>query len=164
MTRIVVVSDTHGAFDVLLDLIKRYQKEAACFIHCGDGAEELEELHRLMPNVPVYAVRGNCDDAAALPASRIVEAGGHRIFVTHGHLFGVGASEEPIQRAAREAGADIVLYGHLHRGTTHYDDGLYVMNPGSPVRPRDSKASFGLLDLSDAGVVCHLVPYERKYR
>ena len=164
VTRVIVLSDTHGAFDVLRDLVHRYQKEAACFLHCGDGVEEIGELLRLEPEIPLYAVRGNCDFQGGFPASRTLDLAGHRIFLTHGHLYGVAYSDEPLKEAAREAGADIALFGHLHRGSTAYDNGLYLMNPGSPVRPRGCAPSFGILDLSEAGVFLNLVSYERKYR
>jgi len=163
MVRIVVLSDTHGAFDVLLDVVRRYEKEAAAFIHCGDGKEELALLKEVKPDLPLYAVRGNCDFGSDLPAANLLEIAGHRLFFTHGHRYSVGAGDEMLLAAAKERQADIVLFGHLHIARTDYLDGIYLMNPGSPVKPRQSKPSFGILDLSDAGVAVNLVTYRRSH-
>ena len=59
--------------------------------------------------------------------------------------------------AAKNIDADIALYGHSHQGYTGYEDGLYIMNPGSPVRPRNSGASYGVIDITKAGIAMHLV-------
>ena len=42
-----------------------------------------------------------------------------------------------------------------------YDDGLYVMNPGSPSQPRGSKPGYGIVDITTAGVVCNNVVWHR---
>ena len=54
--------------------------------------------------------------------------------------------------AARENGCRVALYGHTHKGETHYDEGIYVMNPGSPSAPRDGRASYGVIDITEGGI------------
>ena len=56
---------------------------------------------------------------------------------------------------ARKNGADILLYGHTHIAFTDYDDGLYIMNPGSCGRPREGLPSYGIIDITKAGVAMH---------
>lgn len=51
-------------------------------------------------------------------------------------------------KRARQEGADIVLYGHTHTGVTCYDDGLYIMNPGSI---RDGH--YGMIDIVPGGIM-----------
>lgn len=55
----------------------------------------------------------------------------------HGHKYGVKRSLETLKAAARKKGADILLYGHTHERFCSYEDGLYIMNPGSTSCPRD---------------------------
>ena len=43
-----------------------------------------------------------------------------------------------------EAGADILLFGHTHMPLTLYEDGLYIMNPGSC---HGYYASYGIIDI-----------------
>ena len=107
--------------------------------------------------LPLLAVRGNCDFSGENPETRVVTAGNVRIFMAHGHDLGVRGTREVLVRLARENGCRIALYGHTHKGDTHYEEGIYVMNPGSPSQPRDGRASYGIIDLTDAGIVPFLV-------
>ena len=57
--------------------------------------------------------------------------------------------------AAREAKADILLYGHTHTAFNEYDDGLYIMNPG---HCSGYGASYGYIDITDKGdIVTNIV-------
>ena len=61
----------------------------------------------------------------------LTELGGHRILMMHGHTRSVKHTTMNARYAAREAGADILLFGHTHYSMVDYDGTLYVMNPGS---------------------------------
>lgn len=54
--------------------------------------------------------------------------------------------------AAKERGADVLLYGHTHVPMTDYEDGLYILNPGSL-----RSGTYGVVDLSGAGVVLNII-------
>ena len=155
--RIVVVSDTHRDFRTLLQIVEKHKGEAAYFLHLGDGEQEVEDVKALYPALPLLAVRGNCDFSGENPETRVVTAGNVRIFMAHGHDLGVRGTREVLVRLARENGCRIALYGHTHKGDTHYEEGIYVMNPGSPSQPRDGRASYGIIDLTDAGIVPFLL-------
>ncbi|MCI7805035.1 MAG: metallophosphoesterase family protein, partial [Oscillospiraceae bacterium] len=59
---------------------------------------------------------------------------------------------------ARSMGADIALYGHTHERFCAYEDGLYIMNPGSTSCPRDGrKPSFGIIDVSPSGIMTNII-------
>ena len=58
---------------------------------------------------------------------------------------------------ARERQADILLFGHTHQPLTDYDDGLYILNPGS-LRGR---GTYGLLDVTPTGVLLNVVENRR---
>ena len=78
----------------------------------------------------------------------MVEVAGHRIFLTHGHLFNVRLDTGMLAEAARTTGADIVVYGHTHIALVEHGD-VTVLNPGSIARPRDEqRGSFMLVDLN----------------
>ena len=68
-------------------------------IHCGD-VEGREIFIEALTECPCHIVSGNNDFFSDLPREEIVEAGNNRIFVTHGHYYGVsmditGASMKP---------------------------------------------------------------------
>ncbi|GAD12035.1 phosphodiesterase [Geobacillus kaustophilus GBlys] len=130
----VIVSDSHGLTAELAEIVNRHRHEADLFIHCGDselevGADEI---------APFAVVRGNCD-FAAFPAERIEEAGGVRLFVTHGHLYGVKTSLLRLSYRAQETGAHVVCFGHSHLAGAEQIDGLLFINPGSIALPRGRK-------------------------
>ncbi|MGI5959563.1 MAG: metallophosphoesterase family protein [Massiliimalia sp.] len=155
--RIIVISDTHGSFHALYDIVMKHKEEACCFLHLGDGEWEVEDIKTAFPELTFYTVRGNCDFSSQDPYINEIVVGGKQILFTHGHMQSVNYGLEKLKQTARNVQADIVLYGHTHCGYTGYDDGLYIMNPGSPVRPRDSKASYGIIDITPAGIVLNLV-------
>lgn len=155
--RIVVFSDTHGKFDVIKDIIDR-QSYAYAYIFLGDGVREIDDIKCYFPDKKIYAVCGNCDWASTLPGVGLTVLKGKKIMYTHGHMYNVRYSKEGIKHLARENKADIILFGHTHERYFEYEDGLYVLNPGSASQPRDGKpASYAYIDITDAGVVCNHV-------
>ena len=157
LSRIVVISDTHGRFHALYHIIERRKEEAACFIFLGDGEKEAEDILTLFPDLKLYHVRGNCDFASQAPIVQSIEISGKIITFTHGHTYYVKQGLYQLKSAARNFNTDIILYGHTHQSYTEYDDGLYIMNPGSPVQPRNGPPSYGIIDITDAGIVMNLV-------
>ena len=158
--RIVVVSDTHGDFFALQNVLVR-NFSADLIIHLGDGESELMRFVRLHPDIErkVINIKGNCDNDSKSPDFLVIPFMEHRIFATHGHLYGVNASLSRIKMLAKENECDIVLFGHTHVSCQSYEDGLYIMNPGSASCPRDGRATtFGHIDISPAGVVMNIAP------
>lgn len=156
--RLLVVSDSHGDEGALLRALEA-QPTARVVIHLGDGAREMAAVAEGCPERTVYGVRGNCDwtsDAAGLVYARDETVGGKRIFFTHGHLYGVKSDLLRVTCAARERGADILLYGHTHVPFTVYDDGLYILNPGSL-----AGGAYGIVDITAAGIVPSLLRLRR---
>lgn len=138
-------------------IIEKHSEDADCFIHLGDGEREVDEVRSIYPQLAIHFVRGNCDFGSVEPASRVLDIGGKRIFYTHGHEYGVKFGLDTLKQTARRNGAQIVLFGHTHTAFTEYDDGLYLMNPGSAVHPRNGRAGYGMVDITDAGIVTNLV-------
>ncbi|MBQ2093095.1 MAG: metallophosphoesterase [Ruminococcus sp.] len=152
--RILVVSDSHGDYRSLKKAIAA-QPTAEVIVHCGDGSNEVESLKIDFPEKQLIAVRGNCDWSSMLPPTEIAEVGGKRLFVTHGHLYQAKFTIYNMICAAREEKADILLYGHTHCAMNEYDDGLYIMNPGSC---HGYGATYGYIDITEKGdIVTNIV-------
>ncbi len=152
--RILVVSDSHGDYRSLKKAIGA-QPSAEVIVHCGDGANEVESLKIDFPEKQLIAVRGNCDWSSMLPPTEVAQVGGKRLFVTHGHLYQAKFTIYNMICAAREEKADILLYGHTHCALNEYDDGLYIMNPGSC---HGYGATYGYIDITDKGdIVTNIV-------
>ena len=141
--RIGVVSDTHGeAWAIRACLAAAGSVDA--WLHLGDYIRDANDF--ASTGRPVYAVGGNMDSMTAGPRERVVELGGIRIFLCHGHNFGVKSSLLRLTLRAQELACDVALFGHSHM--PYLDEGgkLLLMNPGSPSFPRGgSRRSMGLL-------------------
>ncbi len=156
--KVIVLSDSHGAFGDLYDVILKHKDNAHCFIHLGDGYKEVDELKAFFPDIKLYFVRGNCDFSAIdSPFTDTLFIGGKKIIFTHGHLYHVKYSLSELTSFAHQNHADIILYGHTHLKCQFYEDNLYVMNPGSLGHPREGRKSYGIIDISDAGILMNIV-------
>lgn len=111
-------------------------------------------------------IKGNCDYGSEAPLTQTIDLmPGHRVFATHGHRYRVNSTLDYLEQAALEEGCDIALYGHTHVSQCTYENGIYVMNPGSASCPRDGNPpSYGILDVSSAGVMTNVVFLETKTR
>lgn len=147
--KILVVSDTHGDVNSLLRAVKA-QPDAEVIVHCGDGDEQVQLLKDTYKDKMIVGVRGNCDWNSFLPSKETLNILGKKIFITHGHLYNAKFGLYNLMCAAREEGADILLYGHTHIAMNTYEDGLYVMNPGSC---GGYMASYGILEITEKGDV-----------
>ncbi len=144
--KILVLSDSHGDGWNLREIFSRERGFSLC-IHLGDGERDLEPFFP-MPGVPLLQVRGNCDFYSTLPSKIVTQEGGKTILCTHGHEQHVKYGLSDLRFAARDAKADIALYGHTHVPVQTYDDGLYLCNPGS-VRNGD----YAVLEIVPQGVM-----------
>ncbi|MCD7775537.1 MAG: metallophosphoesterase [Clostridiales bacterium] len=145
--RILVVSDSHSDRASLRMALASINAEAYIFL--GDGYRDWESLIPYMNCQRLIAVKGNNDWGCEYPLSLTERIGGKLIYCTHGHSVGVQFNLLGLEDKAREAGADIALYGHTHEPNVTYKDGLYMMNPGS-VR----KNSCGIIDITPKGIMC----------
>ena len=153
--RVIVFSDSHGNYDVLEKIMERHKGDGDVFIHLGDGEREFELLTYVYNDKKLLFVSGNCDWGTDKPDYDIVKLGGKTIFFTHGARFGVKGDLNIAKLFARKNEADILLYGHTHIAETSYDDGLYIMNPGSCGKPREGLPSYGIIDITEAGIAMH---------
>ncbi len=145
--RILVISDTHGDLHALRRAVNA-QPTAEIIVHCGDGDEQVQFLKDNYKNKMIVGVRGNCDWNSWLPSVETINVLGKKIFVTHGHLYNAKLGLYQLIYAAREQEADILLFGHTHQAMTYYEDGLYMMNPGSC---NGYMASYGYIDITEKG-------------
>ena len=70
------------------------------------------------------------------------------VLYTHGHPFHVKFGLAELEQAAREAHADICLFGHTHQQMTDYRDGVYLMNPGAV-----AEGCYGMVDITPGGIM-----------
>lgn len=126
MTRVALVSDTHG---LLRPEALRALRGVSLILHMGDvGSPDV--LDGLRAVAPVRAVRGNVDHgswARELPETDLVEAFGSNLFLIH--------NVAELDLDPKAAGIAMVLYGHTHVPKREEKGGVLFVNPGS-IGPR----------------------------
>lgn len=154
--KILVVSDSHGDFNTFNKLVQS-QRKAEVVIFLGDGADEFEDIKYLYPEKMFIGVKGNNDWGSSLPVfdERVIE--GKKIFMTHGHTYGVKYGLSELQREAERRGADIALFGHTHQECIKYENGMYIMNPGS-LRRYDS--TYGVIDIQNGDILVNTAEFK----
>lgn len=145
MSKVLIVSDSHGLTKELEILRKRHMDEVDLMIHCGDS--------QLQPDNQAIAgyltVMGNCD-FGGYPLDTCAEISGRKILITHGHRYSVKSTLMNLKYQALKVHADIVCFGHSHvLGAEIIGDTLFL-NPGSIRLPRERpEKTYMILDLND---------------
>ena len=100
-------------------------------------------------------VAGNNDYFSPLPREKMINVGGQKIFMTHGHRYGVYHGTDQLIEAARENGADIAMYGHTHIPHVDLQSDVITINPGSISLPRqpDRVPTYMVMEIDDQGKV-----------
>ena len=145
-----VFADTHGNTARMLEAVRSLKPDA--LIHLGDYARDAEALRESFPELPLYVVRGNCDVVSSAPDTAVAELGGVRVFLAHGHQYGVDWGRlDSLVYAAMERKARVALYGHTHEANVEEIAAVQLMNPGTAGKGR--KLSFGVLEIWPNGGV-----------
>ena len=154
--RIVLVSDNHGDRKGLQYLRETYA-DYDYFVHCGDSEMSIGELEGFI------CVRGNNDFPLGndAPDQTVLEAGGHRIYICHGHMdFLSYFHYEPLARRAQARGCDTVFFGHVHKYDDETVEGVRLLNPGSLRHNRDGSApSYMLVHINEDGILAQRMEY-----
>ena len=149
--RILVLSDSHGNVDNMVMCVERAQPDH--ILHLGDYVRDAERLAAQFPAIPMTTVPGNCDRDVVSEREKLIELGGKRILMMHGHSRAVKNGLQRAVYAAREYGADVLLFGHTHRPLVDYDGTLYVLNPGT-VGARRNIATYGIITINSKTFDC----------
>jgi len=131
MMKILIVSDSHGKWQVLQQIVERECPQVV--FHLGDYLGDAQKLSLACPDVEIVAVPGNCDGwFINQETDDILSYEGVRFFLTHGHGYQVKSGAGAVIMAGRAAGADVILYGHTHQAVLEQlGDGSWLVNPGT---------------------------------
>lgn len=150
--RLGILSDNHGRLDPVrraVDIFRREQVDGVA--HCGDlgGPETIE----LLAGFAIWFVWGNTDTPSrtwrpvieacgavwpdAIPV--LIETGGKRLALFHGHEHGFDA-------ACRSQSYDYILHGHTHVAADHQAGRTRIINPGA--LHRAARKTVAVLDVT----------------
>lgn len=145
--KFLVCSDSHGAVGPLLGLVHNTAPD--CLIFLGDGVRDIRTVLAAHPSLQVLCVAGNNDYYDDTPAQQTALLCGKRIFMAHGHTYGVKRGLWRLIAAARLARSDIVLFGHTHTPLCSYERGMLVVNPGSVFMCPDRRRTYAILSIDE---------------
>ena len=100
MTKLLVLSDSHGGRTAIERVLMKESKNIDALIFLGDGLRDLELALTLCPKLRAYSVAGNCDYGALEPTDGLAAFDGVVIFYTHGHMYGVKYDLDTLADAA----------------------------------------------------------------
>ena len=141
MIKIVIISDTHGSYQPLLD-IQTKEYDADYYFHLGDFC---------IPDYlvsPFLAVKGNNDFSTEFQKKKDLVIDEIKIHLEHGDNL-----EFQVNKAnyIKKIDPDIFIFGHTHRfyvGTIN--DKTILINPGSLTQHRDDfYGSYAILLIDD---------------
>ena len=150
--RITVISDSHKSDHTVRRILEEREDSKHIFF-LGDVTPDIEDMNLEFPDKNFYIVSGNCDYFSSFPSSDMETIGGKRIFYTHGHTLGVKHGTERLLETAKQLNCNIALFGHTHTSQILYEDGIYLVNPGSCSQPRDSHKSYAVIDIEENGIM-----------
>lgn len=93
----------------------------------------------------IIAIKGNCDSEVdemisefPFVAHKIIPWCGHKLFLTHGHVY----NKDNLPDLAKD---DALIYGHFHKNEYSKINGVHCVNVSSASLPKD-RPSFCLVD------------------
>lgn len=152
---LAVVGDTHGRIDPVQRALQHKKLDYLLFTgdFYGDGVQLAGKLE-----VPFCGVRGNSDLARKGKKEQRVDLEGYRIYLVHGHQYGVKRGLNNLWYRGEEVKADLVLFGHTHVPWCEQIEGRWFFNPGSPTYPRgQNPGTYGLISLEDGQISPQIV-------
>ncbi len=143
--KLVAFSDAHGNREIVERIIS-FNPDADYFISLGDSELPLDYLLDL----DIIPIKGNYPRDAGFVYERDFEVGGKKIFLTHGHKYGVHRDLRKLLKKAFQTDYDMVLFGHTHIAYQQKVGTVLLINPGSVTRARNQmKPSYVIINIVD---------------
>lgn len=127
MIKITVISDTHGNLSAI-DKMAQIILESDYVFHLGDHYDDIKNYAHVLKD-KLYRVHGNCDWGNN--KDLVVQIGEHKIFATHGDLYGAKRGLDKLTEKAKQENCSVVFYGHTHVAEIKKQDGILFVNPGT---------------------------------
>ncbi|MCP4715062.1 MAG: YfcE family phosphodiesterase [Deltaproteobacteria bacterium] len=146
--KILIISDSHGNTSRLTHILKT-ELPVDIIIHCGDGANDLDELN-LPHTITLIRVNGNMDRCQPNSFPRIAREtiNTKKTIITHGDHFRVNEDCSLLLQQGQREGADLILFGHTHVAF-HQPGPPILFNPGPA-----NNGMYGIVTIIDNAITC----------
>ncbi len=155
--KILVISDTHGRLGDVQRLLEKLDPPDL-LLHLGDIESDPQFLREMSP-CPVVCVSGNCDWIPGLPKEALIRIGKYKVWLNHGHRYGVRAGVGVLRQEAIDRGADIAMFGHTHIPVIMRGDDVTIINPGSLAFPKQEPfvPTYIMMDIDSEGTAHYTI-------
>jgi putative phosphoesterase len=151
--RLGIVSDTHipGKARLLPTGFLKDMENVDYILHAGDWntLDVYEELSQL---APVDGVAGNTDGfeiVSKFGYQKILEFGSKKIGIVHGNGMR-GTTVDNAIGAFKDEVVDCIVFGHSHIPLIKMDNGILLLNPGSPTdKRRQPQYSYAIVEITE---------------
>lgn len=137
MIRVGVMSDSHGRLSYVTRAVREMGR-VDWLVHLGDHDSDASEAGKVS-DAPLAVVCGNCDWFSNFPAERLLELGGVRVLLTHGHQAereGRSDGFEPEGGSDERAVDAVRAHAHSERGKRRHvrvrESRRAARRPGTP--------------------------------
>ena len=155
---VAVVADTHAKTQPIIRELKKFKPDHLLF--AGDHYVDGQKIARSL-SIPFNAVAGNCDAGNSRPQEETISLMEHCIYLVHGHQLGVKSSLNRLYYRAKELNADLAIFGHTHYPHLEKIDDIWLVNPGSPSRPRlGEKGSYAIITVTSETIHPNIITCE----
>lgn len=131
--RILVLSDSHGNVDNMARAVELTVPDRV--LHLGDWPAGPDGLRARFPALPWRACRATVIGAAATSRNGCWRSAACGSLRCTGHTRNVKRSPMAAMYAAKEYGAQVLLFGHTHVPLVDNDGSLLTLNPGAAGDP-----------------------------
>ncbi|UUX34367.1 metallophosphoesterase [Fundicoccus culcitae] len=131
--KVLVMSDNHGRWQKVQEIITKNRPYVDYIIHCGDSEFPADD--------PIWdqvdsVVSGNMDYDPQYRQLDTLGTKEEKFLNVHGHRHNVNHSLNELGQLAQSNHANFVFYGHTHKLAHDYHNGCLFLNPGSLSRSR----------------------------
>lgn len=156
--RLIAFSDSHGHVGDLRAALRvaaaQGRIDACAFL--GDGIADFEQIIPLLqahnPRMIIRSVVGNNDFRFfGEPTRAVIDMDGVKVFLAHGHYYGVRQGLERLAGEAATLGASAAVYGHTHQPLIQSVNGVITINPGAVCERGAGKPACAELRVSENG-------------
>ena len=128
--KVLICSESHTRLDYFQKVMNLEEPEMVIF--AGDHSTDAMDMALIYSEIPFKIVKGNTDYYDYdTKDTEIFELNGKKVFLTHGHLYGVKSTMREIEAKAEEVEADICIFGHTHREYMDEKNNIIYLNPGA---------------------------------
>ena len=136
--KILLVSDSHGDYEALDQLAKKYPN-MDLYLHAGDSEQDEFSIK------PFISVRGNCDHYYDFPNFLVIPTPAGNIYIQHTPFVS--------KSVISEHNAKIVIHGHTHTRRKEMVNGILFINSGAISFARDKyDGSYAIIEIENQRV------------